>query len=240
MANGVQDKVAVITGGSSGIGLAIAQKFVQEGAVAVSADINAPEDSAIDFVQTDVTDSASLKSLVEKVVAKYQHIDILVANAGVAEKKAPVSELDEDNWQKVINIDLTGVVLSNKYIVQQMEKQTSGGSVINMSSILGVVGGAKSQAYSAAKAGVANYTKSQAVTYAAQGIRFNAVAPGYVNTPLLKTLPKETTDSMVGKMPIGRLAEPDEIANVVAFLASDEASIDTGALINADGGYTAQ
>ncbi|GEP74543.1 SDR family NAD(P)-dependent oxidoreductase [Weissella thailandensis] len=240
MANGVQDKVAVITGGSSGIGLAIAQKFVQEGAVAVSADINAPEDSAIDFVQTDVTDSASLKSLVEKVVAKYQHIDILVANAGVAEKKAPVSELDEDNWQKVINIDLTGVVLSNKYIVQQMEKQTSGGSVINMSSILGVVGGAKSQAYSAAKAGVANYTKSQAVTYAAQGIRFNAVAPGYVNTPLLKTLPKETTDSMVGKMPIGRLAEPDEIANVVAFLASDEASIVTGALINADGGYTAQ
>ena len=240
MVNGIKDKVAVITGGSSGIGLAIAQKFVQEGAVAVSADINAPEDSAIDFVQTDVTDSASLKSLVEKVVAKYQHIDILVANAGVAEKKAPVSELDEDNWQKVINIDLTGVVLSNKYIVQQMEKQTSGGSVINMSSILGVVGGAKSQAYSAAKAGVANYTKSQAVTYAAQGIRFNAVAPGYVNTPLLKTLPKETTDSMVGKMPIGRLAEPDEIANVVAFLASDEASIVTGALINADGGYTAQ
>ena len=240
MANGVKDKVAVITGGSSGIGLAIAQKFVKEGAVAVSADINAPEDSAIDFVQTDVTDSVSLKSLVEKVVAKYQHIDILVANAGVAEKKAPVSELDEDNWQKVINIDLTGVVLSNKYIVQQMEKQTSGGSVINMSSILGVVGGAKSQAYSAAKAGVANYTKSQAVTYAAQGIRFNAVAPGYVNTPLLKTLPKETTDSMVGKMPIGRLAEPDEIANVVAFLASDEASIVTGALINADGGYTAQ
>ena len=240
MANGVKDKVAVITGGSSGIGLAIAQKFVKEGAVAVSADTNEPEDSAIDFVQTDVTDSASLKSLVEKVVAKYQHIDILVANAGVAEKKAPVSELDEDNWQKVINIDLTGVVLSNKYIVQQMEKQTSGGSVINMSSILGVVGGAKSQAYSAAKAGVANYTKSQAVTYAAQGIRFNAVAPGYVNTPLLKTLPKETTDSMVGKRPIGRLAEPDEIANVVAFLASDEASIVTGALINADGGYTAQ
>ena len=240
MANGVKDKVAVITGGSSGIGLAIAQKFVKEGAVAVSADINSPEDSEIDFVQTDVTDSVSLKSLVEKVVAKYQHIDILVANASVAEKKAPVSELDEDNWQKVINIDLTGVVLSNKYIVQQMEKQTSGGSVINMSSILGVVGGAKSQAYSAAKAGVANYTKSQAVTYAAQGIRFNAVAPGSVNTPLLKTLPKETTDSMVGKMPIGRLAEPDEIANVVAFLASDEASIVTGALINADGGYTAQ
>lgn len=239
MTNRLKGKVAIITGGSSGIGLAIAQKFVKEGAVAISADINAPEDSKIDFIQTDVTDSSSLRSLVENVVEKYTHVDILVANAGVSEKKAPISELDEDNWNKVISIDLTGVVLSNKYVVQQMEKQNSGGNIINMSSILGVVGGEKSQAYSAAKAGVANYTKSQAVTYASQGIRFNAVAPGYVNTPLLKTLPKETTDSMVEKMPIGRLAEPEEIANVVSFLASDEASIVTGALINADGGYTA-
>lgn len=239
MLDSLKGKVAIITGGSSGIGAAIAKKFITEGALAISADINAPQDPQVDFIKTDVTDANSLKSLGEKVIDKYKHIDILVANAGVAEKKAPVSELDEDNWNKVINIDLTGVVLTNKYIVQQMEKQASGGSIINMSSILGVVGGAKSQAYSAAKAGVANYTKSQAVTYAQKKIRFNSVAPGYVNTPLLKTLPKETTDSMVSKMPVGRLAEPEEIANVVAFLASDEASIVTGALINADGGYTA-
>lgn len=239
MGNRLKEKVAIITGGSSGIGLAVAQKFVEEGAIVISADIAAPKDSKIDFIQTDVTDGSSLRSLVEKVVEKYKHIDILVANAGVAEKKNAVSQLDEDNWNKVISIDLTGVVLSNKYVVQQMEKQNSSSSVINMSSILGVVGGEKSQAYSAAKAGVANYTKSQAITYATQGIRFNSVAPGYVNTPLLKTLPKETTDSMIGKMPIGRLAEPEEIANVVSFLASDEASIVTGALINADGGYTA-
>ncbi|MDT7014191.1 SDR family oxidoreductase [Levilactobacillus namurensis] len=102
------------------------------------------------------------------------------------------------------------------------------------------MGAANSQAYSAAKAGVANFTRSQAVTYAPQGIRFNAVAPGYVNTPLLQTLPSDVTDSMVAKMPVGRLAEPSEIANVIAFLASDDASIVTGAVINADGGYTAQ
>ncbi|WP_236008186.1 SDR family NAD(P)-dependent oxidoreductase [Levilactobacillus andaensis] len=142
------------------------------------------------------------------------------------------------NWNKVIAIDLTGVVLTNKVAVAQMVKQGNG-SVINMSSILGVVGAAKSQAYSAAKAGVANYTKSQAVTYAKQGIRFNSVAPGYVATPLLKTLPKEVTDLMVDKMPIGRLAQPAEIANVIAFVASDEASFVTGATINVDGGYTA-
>ena len=239
MMSALTSKVAVITGGSSGIGLATAWAFIAEGAVAVSADVNAPEDEQIDFVKTDVTDPASLKHMVDTVVAKYGHIDALVANAGVAEEKADVADLNEANWQKVIDIDLTGVVLTNKYVVQQMAKQDSGGSVVNMSSILGVVGGPKSQAYSAAKAGVANYTKSQAVTYATRGIRFNAVAPGYVNTPLLKTLPKETTDAMVGKMPIGRLAEPEEIANVIVFLSSAKASFVTGAVVSVDGGYTA-
>lgn len=239
MMSALTSKVAVITGGSSGIGLATAWAFIAEGAVAVSADVNAPEDEQIDFVKTDVTDPASLKHMVDTIVAKYGHIDALVANAGVAEEKADVADLNEANWQKVIDIDLTGVVLTNKYVVQQMAKQDSGGSVVNMSSIFGVVGGPKSQAYSAAKAGVANYTKSQAVTYATRGIRFNAVAPGYVNTPLLKTLPKETTDAMVGKMPIGRLAEPEEIANVIVFLSSAKASFVTGAVVSVDGGYTA-
>lgn len=234
----LENKVAVVTGGSSGIGLATVQKMTAEGATAISADVSAPEDSAITFIKTDVTDEESLQAMVNQVVADYGHLDILVANAGVTEKKAGVADLDVDNWNRVIAIDLTGVVLTNKVAVAQMVKQGSG-SVVNMSSILGVVGAAKSQAYSAAKAGVANYTKSQAVTYAAQGIRFNSVAPGYVATPLLKTLPPEVTGPMVGKMPIGRLAEPAEIANVIAFVASDEASFVTGATINVDGGYTA-
>ncbi|AYM03795.1 SDR family NAD(P)-dependent oxidoreductase [Levilactobacillus yiduensis] len=234
----LENKVAVVTGGSSGIGLATVQKFVAEGAVAISADVSAPDDTSVAFIKTDVTDEQSLQGMVEQVVSQYGHLDILVANAGVAEKKAGVADIDVANWNQVIAIDLTGVMLTNKVAVAQMVKQGSG-SVINMSSILGVVGAAKSQAYSAAKAGVANYTKSQAVTYAAQGIRFNAVAPGYVATPLLKTLPPEVTGPMVSKMPIGRLAQPAEIANVIAFIASDEASFVTGATINVDGGYTA-
>ncbi|WP_125765709.1 SDR family NAD(P)-dependent oxidoreductase [Levilactobacillus mulengensis] len=234
----LENKVAVVTGGSSGIGLATIQKFTAEGATAVSADVTAPADAEIAFIKTDVTDEQSLQAMVNQVVSQYGHLDILVANAGVAEQKAGVADIDMANWNKVIAIDLTGVVLTNKVAVAQMVKQGSG-SVVNMSSILGVVGAAKSQAYSAAKAGVANYTKSQAVTYAQQGIRFNSVAPGYVATPLLKTLPPEVTGPMVGKMPIGRLAEPAEIANVIAFIASDEASFVTGATINVDGGYTA-
>ncbi|WP_204120961.1 MULTISPECIES: SDR family NAD(P)-dependent oxidoreductase [Levilactobacillus] len=234
----LENKVAVVTGGSSGIGLATIQKFTAEGATAVSADVTAPADDSVAFIKTDVTDEQSLQAMVDQVVSQYGHLDILVANAGVAEQKAGVADMDMANWNKVIAIDLTGVVLTNKVAVAQMVKQGSG-SVVNMSSILGVVGAAKSQAYSAAKAGVANYTKSQAVTYAQQGIRFNSVAPGYVATPLLKTLPPEVTGPMVGKMPIGRLAEPAEIANVIAFIASDEASFVTGATINVDGGYTA-
>ncbi|TGD19653.1 SDR family NAD(P)-dependent oxidoreductase [Levilactobacillus suantsaiihabitans] len=234
----LENKVAVVTGGSSGIGLAAIQKMVAEGAVAISADVSAPSDASVAFIETDVTDEQSLQGMVDQVVSQYGHLDILVANAGVTEKKAGVADIDVANWNKVIAIDLTGVMLTNKVAVAQMVKQGSG-SVINMSSILGVVGAAKSQAYSAAKAGVANYTKSQAVTYAAQGIRFNAVAPGYVATPLLKTLPPEVTGPMVSKMPIGRLAQPEEIANVIAFVASDEASFVTGATINVDGGYTA-
>jgi len=234
----LENKVAVVTGGSSGIGLATIQKFTAEGTTAIAADVSAPADAGIAFIQTDVTAEQSLQAMVDQVVTQYGHLDILVANAGVVEQKAGVADIDMDNWNKVIAIDLTGVVLTNKVAVTQMLKQGSG-SVINMSSILGVVGAAKSQAYSAAKAGVANYTKSQAVTYAQQGIRFNSIAPGYVATPLLKTLPPEVTGPMVGKMPIGRLAEPAEIANVIAFIASDEASFVTGATINVDGGYTA-
>jgi len=234
----LENKLAVVTGGSSGIGLGTNQKFTAEGATAVSADVTAPADDGVAFIKTDVTDEQSMQAMVDQVVSQYGHLDILVANAGVAEQKAGVADIDMANWNKVIAIDLTGVVLTNKVAVAQMVKQGSG-SVVNMSSILGVVGAAKSQAYSAAKAGVANYTKSQAVTYAQQGIRFNSVAPGYVATPLLKTLPPEVTGPMVGKMPIGRLAEPAEIANVIAFIASDEASFVTGATINVDGGYTA-
>ncbi|MEK1451395.1 SDR family oxidoreductase [Limosilactobacillus fermentum] len=229
-------KVAIITGGANGIGLAIAQKFAAEGAT----DLKTPAEENFFFVETNVTQPASLTNLVDQVVAKYGHIDVLVANAGITEHKGPVSQLDEENWNAVINVDLNGVVLTNKYMVAQMEKQGTPASVIYTSSILGVVGAANSQVYSAAKAGVANFTRSQGVTYVKTKIRFNAIAPGYVNTALSKTLPESVTSTMVERMPIGRLLEPEEIANVALFLASDLSTALTGAVINADGEYTAQ
>lgn len=138
----------------------------------------------------------------------------------------------------MLDIDLTGVALCNKYAAARMLENGSG-SIVNMASILGHVGQANSTAYSAAKAAVVNFTRSVALTYARRGIRANSVSPGYVDTPLLAQLPKETRDAMLDRQPIGRLALPEEIAQVVAFLASDRSSIITGACINADGGYTA-
>lgn len=232
----LKGKVAVITGAGSGIGEAVARLFGMEGAKVVVGDVAASAGrvaayivalggEAI-FVPVDVTAEASVAALMQAAVAAFGKLDILVANAGIPEQKGPVHELDLTAWQRVLDIDLTGVALCNKHAAARMLENGSG-SIVNMASILGHVGQANSTAYSVA------------LTYARRGIRADSVSPGYVDTPLLAQLPKETRDAMLDRQPIGRLARPEEIAQVVAFLASDRSSIITGACINADGGYTA-
>ena len=244
----LKHKVAVITGAGSGIGAAIARLFCAEGARVVLGDI---ADGAAQlaaelergggealFVRVDVTREASVAALMQAAVARFGRLDVLVANAGVAEQKAPIHQLDLAAWQRVIDIDLTGVALCNKFAAARM-LDSGGGAIVNMASILGHVGQANSSAYAAAKAAVVNLTRAVALTYARQGIRANSVSPGYVDTPLLAQLPAATRAAMLERQPIGRLARPEEIAQVVAFLASERASIVTGACLAADGGYTA-
>ena len=192
-----------------------------------------------------MTDEDSVRGLMEGAARTFGGLDVLVANAGVPEVKAPFTNSIMSKWQRVIDVNLTGVAVCNKWAVATIlegrrhnaEPRTA--SVINMASILAHVGQANSNAYSAAKAAVANFTRSAALTYAREGIRFNAVSPGYVDTPLLAQLPEETRSQMVSRQPIGRLLRPEEIANVVLFLAGDGSSAMTGSIINADGGYTA-
>ena len=244
----LKHKVAVITGAGSGIGAAIARLFCAEGARVVLGDI---ADGAAQlaaelergggealFVRVDVTREASVAALMQAAVERFGRLDVLVANAGVAEQKAPIHQLDLAAWQRVIDIDLTGVALCNKFAAARM-LDSGGGAIVNMASILGHVGQANSNAYAAAKAAVVNLTRAVALTYARQGIRANSVSPGYVDTPLLAQLPAATRAAMLERQPIGRLARPEEIAQVVAFLASERASIVTGACLAADGGYTA-
>lgn len=245
----LEGKTAVVTGAASGIGEAIARLFAAEGANVVIGDLSETGGQAVaeaiaaaggvaGFVRADVTDEASVAALMQSAVSRHGRLDILVANAGIPERKAPIDALDLSDWRRVIDVDLTGVAICNKFAAAEMAK-AGAGSIVNIASILGLVGQENSNAYSAAKAAVINLTRSVALTYARQGIRANSVAPGYVDTPLLAQLPKATTDAILARQPIGRLARAAEIAEVAAFLASDRSSIVTGACIAADGGYTA-
>lgn len=238
-------KVVVITGAGSGIGAATARLFAAQGAHVVVGDVDDNAHTLVSqlpcpglFVHTDVTQAQSVKALMDAAIDRFGRLDVLVANAGIPEQKSPIHELDLVAWQRVIDINLTGVALCNQFAIGHMLALGSG-AIINMGSILAHVGQADSHAYSASKAAVVNLTRSIALTYARRGIRANCVSPGYIETPLLARLPDAVREGMLLKQPIGRLGQPEEVAQVVSFLASDGASLMTGACVNVDGGYTA-
>lgn len=242
-------RTAVVTGAASGIGAAVARKLAEQGCSVVIGDVDArAEETAAGLrgagfdvvaVHTDVTDEDSVAALMNHAVERTGRLDVVVANAGVAEPKAPIHELDVDRWRQVLEINLTGTALCFKHALAHLQR-TGAGSVVALSSILGLVGQANSTSYSAAKAGITNLVRSTALTYADQGIRVNAVAPGYVDTPLVASLDEGVRSQMVARVPIGRLGAPEEVAEVVAFLCSDAASFVTGAAWSVDGGYVAQ
>ncbi|WP_230940207.1 SDR family NAD(P)-dependent oxidoreductase [Burkholderia pseudomultivorans] len=243
-----ENKVAIVTGGASGIGAATARAFAREGARVVIADLadNGAELAAelIDqgghalYVQTDVTDSDDVQELIARTVQVYGRVDVMFANAGVAIDNR-IDSLDEAAWKKTLDINLTGVYLCNKYAIQQMLKQ-GGGTIVNCGSIHSHVGKSGVTAYAAAKGGVKLLTQTLAIDYGQQNIRVNAVCPGYIDTPLLKNMSQDTKRALVALHPMGRLGRAEEVANAVLFLASDEASFVNGSSLLVDGGYTAQ
>ncbi len=244
----LSNRVAVITGGGSGIGRAVARLFSREGAKIVIADRSDQAVQVVDeivgsggqavFVPCDVSREKDVQRLMSEAVAAFDTIDILIASAGI-DQISPAHETSLDDWQKLIDINLTGVFLSNKYAIAHMLQQQNG-AIVNISSILGQVGQPDITAYAAAKGGVSNLTRSIAVTYAKQGIRVNAVCPGYIETPLLKELTDEMVQVRVNKHPMGRMGRPEEVAQACLYLASDESSFVTGVNLFVDGGYTAQ
>ena len=244
-----QDQVAVVTGGSSGIGKATVEAFVNHGAKVVVADFSDAGQMLVDdlnkqghdtlFVKTDVTSEADTINMVERVVEHFGKIDVLFANAGIG-LGAEITELSLDSWQKVIDVNLTGVYLSDKYVIQQMLKQPQGGAIVNCGSIHSFVGKKGVTAYSAAKGGVKLLTQTLATDYAAKNIRINAICPGYIDTPLLKEIQGEQRQALIDLHPQGRLGKPEEVANAVLFLASGYASFINGTSLLIDGGYTAQ
>ncbi|MCD4534073.1 SDR family oxidoreductase [Nocardioides sp. cx-169] len=240
--NRLTDKVAVVTGGAMGIGLATAILFADEGATVVIADLTKPEldaeAPAMAYAELDVTDEAAWERLVSDVLAEHGRLDILVNNAGVIDY-AGIAEVTPEDWARVIGVDQTGVFLGIRAALGPMRRQGSG-SIINMSSAWGVVGSEGVAAYQAAKGAVRGLTRNAAITYASMGIRVNTVIPGWVTTPLTDSQPAEKNAEVIGLTPLGYGADPRDIAWGCVYLASDEARYVTGSELVIDGGLLAQ
>jgi len=241
------DKVSIITGAGSGIGQATAVKFAHEGAKVAVCDINEAAahkvareindggGEAIHF-HVDVTDKDSIARMVEGVMARWGRIDTLVNNAGIVQD-AQLKKMTEDQFDRVIDVNLKGVYNCTKAVVDIMLHQHSG-CILNASSIVGLHGNFGQTNYAATKFGVIGMMKTWARELGKKGIRANAICPGFIETPILKTMPQKVIQMMEDKVPMGRLGRPEEIANTYAWLASDEASYINGAVIEVSGGVT--
>jgi NAD(P)-dependent dehydrogenase (short-subunit alcohol dehydrogenase family) len=246
-----EGKVAIVTGGASGIGYACAISFARGGARLVVADLNdelgnrvvseitANGGDAI-FTRTDVGQPADVEAMVDAAIQAFGRLDIAVNNAGIGGESNPTGAYSIEGWRKVIEINLNSVFYCLRFEIPRM-LESGGGAIVNMASILGAVGFANSPAYVAAKHGVVGLTKSAALEYAKQGIRINSVGPGFITTPLVAGgLDEATQTALSGLHALGRMGESQEVANLVTFLCSDQASFLTGGYYLADGGYTAQ
>lgn len=234
----VKNKVAVVTGGAQGIGKAIAFRLADEGAKVICLDLHALpyEKENIVGVIGNVLDRKYLETFVEDTVKTYGTIDILVNNAGIT-RDALIQKMSEDMWDLVIDINLKGVFNLTQLIGPQMMTQGHG-SIVNIASVVGEYGNVGQTNYAATKAGVIGMAKTWAKEFARKGaaVRVNAVAPGYVNTDMMRTVPAKVIDPIKANTMLGRLGEPEEIANAVLFLASDEASFVTGHTLSVNGG----
>jgi 3-oxoacyl-[acyl-carrier protein] reductase len=241
----LNQKVAVITGGSQGIGKATSIKFAEEGAKVVIWDVDEKSGNELNaelleggsestFYQVDVSKKDSVRKAVDAVIEKYGTIDILVNNAGIT-KDSTLKKMSEEQWQQVIDVNLTGVFNCAQAVSQIMLAKGSG-KIINASSVVGLYGNFGQTNYVATKAGVIGMTKVWARELGRKGINVNAIAPGFIATEMVKAMPENVIKMMEEKTPLGRLGKPEDIANAYLFLASEEAAYINGTVLSVDGG----
>ena len=246
----LKDKVVIVTGGGSGIGREIALLFAREGAKVMVADFVAEkgEDTArwigesggeATFVQADVSRAGDVEDLVRQTVKKYGRLDILSNNAGILGVVVPVGEASEEDWDRVIAVNLKSVFLCSKYAVNEMVKG-GGGAIVSSASTMGLVGLPGNTAYSASKGGVIQFTKTMALEYAASNVRINCICAGWIDTPMNEILDEKVLRWTVRETPMGRLGKPEEVARAALYLASDDSSFVTGTALVVDGGWVAK
>lgn len=239
----LEDKVAIVTGGSSGIGKAIAERYAWEGMEVVIADVDeekgqeVAEEIGCDFMLCDVSNYDEVEKVVEETVDRYGKLDVMVNNAGIGSTD-PIQEMEIEDYEQIRSVDLDGVMYGCNAAAPHLAETE--GTIINTASIYGLVGDIGATAYNAAKGGVVNLTRSVADDLAPQNIRVNSICPGFVDTPMIEDAmeDEEFKEHVLGETPLGRVAQPEEIAGPAAFLASEEASYITGVNLPVDGGWT--
>ncbi len=243
----MKNKTVLVTGSASGIGKATAELFAQNGANVVVSDVQAEAGKAVvdqiiknggkaAFYKAEVSKPEDMEALVDFAVKTYGRLDIAVNNAGIGGEQNPIGNMSIEGWNKVIAVNLSSVFYGMKYEITAMLK-TGGGSIVNISSILGSVGFGNAAAYTAAKHGLIGLTQTAALEYSAMNIRTNAVGPGFIETPLLSGLDAELKKGLVSLHPIGRLGKSEEVAELIYWLGSDKSSFVTGSYYPIDGGY---
>jgi len=241
----LENKVAIITGGAQGIGKAAVQRFAEEGAVVIIWDVNEEKASStinefrnisdkISFQKVDVTKLESVTEAAKQIIEKHQRIDILINNAGIT-RDASFLKMTSEQWQQVIDVNLTGVFNCTKAVAPFMVEKLYG-KIVNTSSVVGLYGNFGQTNYVATKSGIIGMTKVWARELGRKGINVNAVAPGFIATEMVSTVPEKVLDMLKERTPLGRLGEPEDIANAYLFLSSDEAKFINGAVLSVDGG----
>lgn len=245
--NILKGKVAIVTGGSSGLGKATILKFVSEGAIIINWDLNVERGKALldelkkmgtssEFYRVNTADISTIQLAVTDIITKYGKIDILINNAGIT-RDATLLKMSTDQWQQVIDVNLTGVFNATKVVAPYMVEKGYG-KIISISSVVGLYGNFGQTNYAAAKAGVIAMTQTWAKELGRKGVTANAVAPGFIHTEILQAMPEDVLNKMKAKVPLQRLGKPEDIANVNLFLASDQSDYINGATISVDGGIT--
>lgn len=241
----LKDRVAIVTGGASGIGKAISERFAREGAGVVICDVDLKSAQEISdrlkekdvnskAFEVDVSDSSQVERVVNNIVEEFKRIDVLVNNAGIS-KDSLLIRTDPSDWDRILAVNLKGAFNFTKSTARVMMRQRYG-RIINITSVVGIMGNAGQSSYAASKAGLVGLTKSTAKELALRGITVNAVAPGYIQTPMTENLSQAVKEGYLSSIPLGKAGTPQQVANLVLFLASDEADYITGQVIQIDGG----